>query len=251
MYQSLPNFLEAPFSRKEPLKDSTYKSKYAEYIRNNKIRIVNTCIIDKSWYVHLKVQSESNNNIKYDVVIRFFENSNIMNESTVKDYKVQFFSNSPSFIYNYAYLYKKHGYLIESLYNKMQKEFLDIPPKKENVVISYDKSIYFCVLYLSHNNFVRLRVSYLNKFKTSESNFLKSIDSVELKNAERELTNIEKRLNKTNDILKARQKNSRPSGKIGKLVPFQKHITKKTANKKITANKKKTANSKKGTMRKR
>lgn len=248
MYQTLPEFLMAPFSKREPLKDASYKEKYEVFKQGNKIRIENTCEIDGSWYVHMKLPSESNEKVSYDVVFRFF----LLNHDTGKDgsvsgHKVQFFSNSPSFIYNYAWLYKSRGYLIEAMYNKMEKKYLDTRPKKENLVISYDKSIYFCILFLTENQCRRLRLSNLRRYKVQEDKFIRSIDDVEYKNIERELTKDEAKLKQSKPSLFNKFKKDYKKVTVTHKKTSKSNVVKPKP--KVSANRKKTAS--KTTMRKR
>lgn len=249
MYQTLPEFLMAPFSKREPLKDASYKEKYEAFRQGNKIRIENTCEIDGSWYVHMKLPSESNERVMYDVVFRFFLlNHDVGKDGSLSGHKVQFFSNSPSFIYNYSWLYKAKGYLIESLYGKMEKRYLDTRPKKENLVISYDKSIYFCVLFLTENQCKRLRLSNLRRLTVPEDRFIRSIDDVEYKNIERELTKEEAKLKQTKTSLFGAYKKTHKKVSVShKRTPKRSKVV--TGKSKITANKKKTAS--KSTTRKR
>ena len=147
-YQTLSGFLIAPFHDRSNLeKDVTYDSKYKAFVSSNKIRIFAMCVIEDSYYIHVKIPSESQKNGKYeyDVVIRFFtDNPEILKQDTLRHYYIQFFSNSPSFMYQYAYLYKKEGFLIEALYDKIDADYIDTPPEKTNASMktSYDKSIY-------------------------------------------------------------------------------------------------------------
>jgi hypothetical protein len=162
-YQTLSDFLLSPFNRKEDLtKDTEYATKYRQYVSKNQIRLVSTCEIEESFYLHVKIPSESNNGkYEYDVVIRFFtDKPEVAKAQHLRGYYIQFFSNSPSFMYQYAYLYNKEGYLIEALYNKLDADYIDSPPEKtnKNMVTSYDKSIYFACRFLSEKQF-----SYLEK----------------------------------------------------------------------------------------
>lgn len=242
MYQTLPEFLMAPFSKREPLKDTTYKSKYEQFKTTNKIHIENTCSINDSWYIHLKIPSESNDSISYDVVLRFF----LLGHSKGRDgslagHKVQFFSNSPSFIYNYSWLYKSYGFLIENLYGKMEKQYLNQRPKKENLVISYDKSIYFAILYLTENHCKRLTLTNIKRLSVSEDKFFRSIDDVEYKNIERTLLNEEDRLKRLKKQIGSRTRNigkEHKKPKTGKQTKISKTTKIVRAGGKITPTKK-------------
>lgn len=198
-YQTITQFIFSPFndSKSSIEKDTKYSTMYLKYRRTNKIRLAAVTEIEGSWYFHIKVPSESQNKVEYDVVIRFFTNSDTYKKEThLRNYYIQFFSNSPSFIYQYAYVYKQKGYLIEKLYNKMDSEFLDTPPTKTNKDenLSYDKSIYFAVRFLASERF-----KYLGKlssvfFKRSPEKFFRGISDINTKRVEQEITKEEKKL---------------------------------------------------------
>ena len=154
-YQTLSEFLLNPFGTGNNLnKDITYNSKYTAFVTKNRIRLKAVCEIEGSYYFHITIPSESlkEQNLNYDVVIRFFsDDPKIRNQNSLSAYHIQFYSNSPSFIYKYAYVYNKEGYLIKALYNKLDADYLDVPPSKTNsdLKIYYDKSIYFACRYLN------------------------------------------------------------------------------------------------------
>lgn len=157
-YQTLEGFLFSPFHKTEShkQKDLDYDTKYRSYINENKISIAGMCEIEDSVFIHVKVPSESQNNYSYDVIIRFFSTDPlIINQNHLRNYYIQFFSNSPSFMYQYAYVYNQEGFLIEALYDKLDPDYIDKPPEKANasMTLSYDKSIYFACRYLSDNKF--------------------------------------------------------------------------------------------------
>lgn len=197
-YQTISEFLREPFGQSD---DREKLSKYnSMYVANqSKIVLAGYTQVDKSYYFHVKIPSESQKeeNVYYDVVIRFFtDKKDAMNSSHLRDYYIQFFSNSPGFIYNYAYVYRMNGFLIEFLYKKLDPDYFDKLPEKRNseLKLSYDKSIYFACRFLSEKKF---RV--LNKFgvatgkKLSPDKFFKGIRDFQTVKLESELISIEKK----------------------------------------------------------
>lgn len=211
-FQTLSEFLRSPFGRQDlELKNQEYERKYTDFLSENRIRLVAYTIIEGSYYMHLKVPSESAKaeNYYYDVVIRFFALSKeVESQASLRNYYVQFFSNSPSFIYKYAVLYRKHGALIEFLFDKMNPEYADTLPEKTNqsMEISYDKSIYFAVRYLLDHKF-----RYLNKLgsllqkKRSPKVFLAAIRDFETVRLERMLITEEQRLQREHKKFKEKK----------------------------------------------
>lgn len=153
MYQSIEQFLLAPFGEPEP-KSNEFERKYKELVSHKRIHIYGYMEHEKTYWLHLKVGSDTNKNQDYDVVLLFFtDDPDIEAGKSFRNYYVKFFSNSPSFIYNYAALYKQEGFLIEELFNKLDPEFADKMPEKRNPwnKMSYDKSIYSSCRFIQDN----------------------------------------------------------------------------------------------------
>ena len=146
-YQTLNQFVLSPFYDEASMdKDTKYATRYNSFISNKSIYVKSICEIEGSWYYHIKVPSEANDRVEYDVIIRFFTDKPFIKfETHLKNFYIQFFSNSPGFIYKYAYVYNQRGYLIELLTNKLNPEALTKPPDKSNSdqSLSYDSTIYF------------------------------------------------------------------------------------------------------------
>lgn len=202
-YQTLSEFLRSPFNNSSSLlNDTENKNKYIEFSRSNKIRIEGYCIIEDSYYIHVKVPSESQKDGKYeyDVVIRFFtDKPEIKKESSLRNYYIQFFSNSPGFIYKYAYLYNKEGFLIELLQNKLDSDFSDVSPEKTNakMELSYDKTIFFACMRLSELKFrVLNKTGVLLQKKKNPNSFFSGINDFKSVKVDHELLNSERRLNR-------------------------------------------------------
>ena len=158
-YQAISDFMRSPFGRTDSMDQNIkYEKMYNEYTKSNKIYVSGYTIIESSYYIHIKIPSESQKDGKYeyDVIIRFFTDKPELEKSmSLRAYYMQFFSNSPSFIYKYAALYKKEDYLIRELYDKLDPEYKDVMPEKTNsdMILSYDKSIYFACRFLSDGRF--------------------------------------------------------------------------------------------------
>lgn len=228
-YQSLDTFLLTPFGRQSNLQtDTSYAKSYRDAVAKTKIKIAGFCVIEDAYYYHVKVPSESkqDQNYTYDVVIRFFPESEMDKKAPdLLAYKLQFFSNSPGFMYRYAYDYKQEGFLIEALYNKLDADYIDVPPKNPNRTLSYDKSIYMACRYLSETKFRNLnKRGAINAKKKVPAKFFQGISdfqSVKLDQAimseERRLTKeLEKSSNRTvasSTITATRDRNKKVGGR--------------------------------------
>ena len=196
-HQTLREFIESPFGNPDNQKRLQYEDRYQKYKRNNKIRVEATLEIDKNYFIHLKVPSESQKGttVYYDVVVQFFTtNSEVEKELNLRNYYVQFFSNSPGFVYQYATLYRIEGYLIETLTDKFTPGALEVLPDKANkdYKLYYDSTIYYACRYLQDNRMVILGKLNFKIFrrKTTE-NFFKDIQSFEYVNLDRDISKLE------------------------------------------------------------
>ena len=197
-YQTISEFIRSPFGSTSSNPNVTkYHRAYLE--NKHKIIINGHTKIEDSYYLHVKIPSESqkDNKVYYDVVIRFFTDKPSSKISgSLREYYIQFFSNSPGFIYKYAVLYKNNGFLIDTLYTKLDPRYFDKLPTETNskLELSYDKSIYFACMYLNENTF-----KVLNKVgigcgkKFSPNEFFKEIKDFQSIKIENELLTLEKK----------------------------------------------------------
>ncbi len=103
------------------------------------------------YYVHIKIPSEVVHNFYYDVVIKFIKDQKVAaNLSKLNKWQVQFFSNDPSFVFTYAYVFKKKDMFIKELSSKMSTKALTKSPDITNKeqMVGYVKSIYFAYLFM-------------------------------------------------------------------------------------------------------
>lgn len=230
-YQTLGQFILAPFNNTNSLeKDTKYSAMYQKYRGSNRIRIASTTEIEGAFYYNIKIPSESQEGNEYDVVIRFFtDKPYVKTETHLRNYYIQFYSNSPSFIYQYAYVYKQRGYLIEELYKKLDADYINTPPTKTNsdLKLDYDKSIYFACRFLASEKFKFLsKVSTMLFFKKRPDVFFNSIQdfrskkieqdiAIEEKKLKNELGGVEKRRAKRNIKKLEEEKNNLSNHRIG------------------------------------
>ena len=178
-YQTLSDFLIHPFG----VPSSDLDSKYAEAYKKTRelMSVEGYSVLDESYYIHIKVPSESQPGKKYDVVIQFIPQTNTMTKEHMLDnYVIQFFSNSPSFIYKYAALYRIHGYMIDALQEKLDPEYKDKLPEKSNTEMKLycDKSIYLAGRYLLDNRYKFMSKSALRFAGQGKIPFRKLVDSI-------------------------------------------------------------------------
>lgn len=199
--QTLQEFLDRPFGLPNEQKHLQYEDRYQSYKKGNHIKVEATMELDKNYFIHLRVPSESQKGLSYyDVVVQFFTpNKEVETQLSIKNYYVQFFSNSPGFIYKYAALYKMNGYLIESLLDKFSPGMLDVLPDKANKTyeLYFDSSIYYACRYILDNRltiFGKLNFKILKK--KSPSAFFAGIQDSEEAEINRNVAMIENQMKK-------------------------------------------------------
>lgn len=222
-YQTIGEFLNSPFGTKDRGKADEYDKSYKEMVQKKTIYCENYTELDDTYLIHVKIPSESKPGLWYDVVIQFFTDDETTKKSlNLANYYIQFYSNSPSFIYQYAALYRLYGYLIDSLYDKTDDEYSIILPEKANpnMKMSYDKSIYIACKYLYDNKFTYLRKTGIHVIKKVKWNaFMRSIKEYALAKADSDLYSLEKEAKKETAKEKERAKKARQD-RINSLNPF-------------------------------
>ncbi len=141
-----------------------YNRRFSNLVMKNEIEL-KILSNGNDYYFHFKIPTESEERDNtYDVVIRFFIEDKTKKVSTsIKSYKIEIFSNCPSFTYTYAYAYNINGLLINDLEDKYDKEVLSRPPVSRNpgITVNYEKSVYFACKYIV-DDIRLLSKSYLN-----------------------------------------------------------------------------------------
>ena len=110
---------------------------------------------DGHFYIHILIPSETKRENTYDVILELFpSDESVKVGRSLKQYDFRVFSNCPSFVYTYAYVYNQYGLLIPGLSSKYSDITLDTQPGTKNPgeVINYDKSIYFACKYITSHN---------------------------------------------------------------------------------------------------
>lgn len=133
-----------------------YQKRFEVLLRNKSDQFFGWTYKDREdYFIHVVVPSEDKErNNTYDVVIKFTppDAQYSKNSSSIKDYNIQIFSNSPSFTYTYAYVFDKEKLLVPELKDKYKIETFD-PPTTRNPYegISYEKSTFMAIMYILIN----------------------------------------------------------------------------------------------------
>lgn len=140
------------------------------------------------YYVYIKIPSEVIEKFYYDVVIEFSSpKDHKLNDSSLNNYNVKFYSNDPSFVYTFAHAFIKNNMFINELKGVMSKEAIKKVAVEKNPgnQIGYVKSLYFAYLILKKENIFNK-----NKFLIAKDinwkQLEKSITPADLKIAQRQ-----------------------------------------------------------------
>ena len=108
------------------------------------------------WYVyqsyliaHLKIPSESVDNLYYDVVFQF----DITSIANIIDAPFTVFSNCPSFTYSYAHAFYNKSLMCKWLFDKYDNQVKKEKSKVRNKgnVVGLEKSIFYAMIFISDN----------------------------------------------------------------------------------------------------
>ena len=143
-----------------------YKVKFDNILLREKGKIDYRLFKDSKnneYWIYCKIPSELCKNFYYDTIIKFSADEKV--KSGGRDlfkYYARFYSNDPSFVYTYAYVFAHNNLFINELSSKMSKTALTQSPSEKNPGnnVGYVKSLYFVYLLMENRN--------LNKVSTFE-----------------------------------------------------------------------------------
>ena len=134
------------------------KDDYEELIRVTKGRKVDAFKVHKIVKnielnyveIYIKIPSEPFPFLlTYDVVLRFY--AGITNRITPET-PIQVFSNSPSFMFTFAYVFARNDAIIDEMSHLLGARALNEAPSKTNPkqLIGFEKSLYFALMHLNN-----------------------------------------------------------------------------------------------------
>lgn len=179
----------AVFSQREMYR-AIYTQKLDKLLLRENNKIDYNLYTDKGdYYIHIKIPSETVEKFYYDVVVRFFsDDSTISMKTGLKNYNVQFFSNSPDFVFTYAHVFLEKDLFIEDLKPKMSKLAIK---KEANVrnpdgVVGYVKGLYFAYLIMENRGLFTKSKFNLYAKKYDKKKLLHEIEDADVKISKRQ-----------------------------------------------------------------
>ena len=152
-----PSILGGPDKYRNIVQERGYKQKYNQFVATHvTIPFIPYYLDNDRFLFHFNVPSLSDERMSYDVVLEFYvKESKVKGDDSLVNYSMKFFSNSPGFTFNFAYVYNKYGLLIEELKDKFDGKVLQEPPTRNNPTsaIGFDYTMFFCMRFLYMNDF--------------------------------------------------------------------------------------------------
>ena len=127
---------------------------------------------------HVMIPS-STSSMFYDVIFEF-DLHNHQSDSVINLIDFKCFSNSPSFIYTYANIFKHNGFLCKWTYPKYERATLNKEPKNRNAykVINFEKSLFLAAKHITSLNRNRIAYAKMNATRiNSTREILRNIKS--------------------------------------------------------------------------
>ena len=156
-YETFNTFFTNPhgkcvsFGNRQMVLDGLY-TKYAKLYevksKEFKLRILR---IGKDLFFQIAVPSETVDNLTYDVVIHFVDG---VGKSNLANTEVKVFSNSPSFVFTYAYAFHAGKLLVKDLVSKMSSTAITTVPivKNTELVTGFEKTLFYAYFYITLTN---------------------------------------------------------------------------------------------------
>ena len=181
--------------------------------------------VGEDYYFHVMIPSESERENTYDVVIKFtsLDNNTFSKDLTLNRYYMSVFSNCPSFVYTYAYVYNKYQMLINDLKDKYDEIVLASNPvvKNPGEIINYDKSIYFACKYLQEHKSMMAKGTYSHSTPAVLKAYFKKeirLSSIIMREINKENARLHEEKQKEKEKLNKKYSDPKVSKKLAKMT---------------------------------
>jgi len=142
---------------REMVKDKLYEN-YIKLIKEHKDFKHDIYRYKDNFIFHFQIPSESyaDKKLYYDVVLEFVPKTSdsLEKKSINTDYEIHFFSNSPAFMFTYAFVLFHNNMSVDWLDKHLSREAIKNPPKERNPVqtFGFEKTCYYAALYIKNHN---------------------------------------------------------------------------------------------------
>lgn len=159
---------------------------------------------------HFELPSHSTKGIKYDIIVEFpYTSEDLSKGNNLMEFPFKVYSNCPSFVYTYAYVFHKHGLICNWLLNRFDKKTLTTPPSQRNSfgVIFYERSIFFALYYIKKNINQSLDILTSSAKKASYSSIKDKVTSQTMITRSTKLQKEENKLDRAKNSIMSRSRN--------------------------------------------
>lgn len=210
-----PSGTQSSYFARRDLIISNLEDRYLSLIKTKNINV--DIYKDKGdIFFRLIVPSEKfTENLTYDVILQFIPVGGATGEMTINNYAIKMFSNSPNFMFTYAYVFNKDGVLVDFTKSKLSKQCLTDEPKVKNPLQSYgfEKSVYFSLLYLKEKRLL-YKSSIANAKSLKVKELLKDIKTSEDKLKEYNILDAKEKEEKRKEREKEKKKKEAEQKKV-------------------------------------
>lgn len=194
---------------------------------------------DEHYYFYFKIPSETFNDLFYDVVLDFqCDDKKYLKFTTIADYSINFFSNSPHMTMTYTYVLNQNRIIVPFLKSKYSSDALNNAPKVRNPVemFGFEKTCYYAALYIRDNRMYEkafLRQHAVKFDSVSKNKILNSVMSQDHKFIQyQELKRKQSNEKKKQKYEEVKAKNINEYNRVIKEINRKREDPKKTVNKK-------------------
>lgn len=156
----------------------------------------------KTLVFHFEIPSHSTKGIMYDVIVEFpYTQADLNIGNSLYEFPFKVYSNCPSFVYSYAYVFYQKGLICDWLLSRYDRKTLTTPPKTRNEfgIIFYEKSIFFALYYIRKNMNQSLDLLTKSARRTSISDIKSRVNSQTNIRSNTKLLKEEGKMNKVVD----------------------------------------------------
>lgn len=200
------------------------------YVANIADNVVFKAVKEKNtYYVLCRIPSESNykyksNPIYYDVILELNPpNKAALEDENLRDYDVKVFSNCPSFVYSFTFVYFKKKALVNMPKGFYTRKALSVAPKTRNPLLLFgiEKTLWFTVCHMDANKYWKRSV--LESMITEKETLKDIIKELKVVGQDQKLSEVELRMRQFSNIVKndkkkeeKRKRDERPTRKLGR-----------------------------------
>jgi len=155
--------------------------------------------------------------LRYEVVLGFYPtNKENYTADTILNYGLRVFSNSPSFLYGFTYVFNKHNALVSFIPKKYYSKLaLTEPPKERNPkqLLGIEETIWISLFHIYQSKYYNKSFLDRTAVELDKSKLLGEISTQEQKLKESE--NLEKRYKYLKDLESRKDKKKKSASKTG------------------------------------